>query len=367
MIGEYGKRCTLATNVPKVRSIIKSDEWIHTLFLMKLFAPLYAFCLLNSIFVSNLSAQQYDAESVSASPFMDVIQRTGKLDFKRTLSLSFKSGGYLTSLSVDEGDTFNRGDLLASLDTAELIATKNSTYAQLLQAKREVNRVRKLMAQNLSSDQELDRANTQVETTRAAYRVAFYNLEKSQVFAPFDGVVLERKTELGELQSPGVEVLKVASLQNNWVIKVALTGPEVAQVRLGQKVRVRLQHIGEVSGVVNRIPAIANTDGHLFTIDVLLPELELKRGIIAGQLADVTIDFTTDNVVYQVPISALMSINDQGQALVMVTSALKEQPEQKAFEVFKMDNQFIYLLAENEQDILRIVTTGWQNISLGNK
>ena len=40
---------------------------------------------------------------------------------------------------------------------------------------------------------------------------------------------------------------------------------------------------------------------------------------------------------------------------------------QKAFDVFKMDNKFIYLLAENEQDILSIVTTGWQNISLGDK
>ena len=308
-------------------------------------------------------SQSYDLEQVIVEPYADTIKRTGKLDFKRTLNLSFKSSGYLTKLSVDEGQYFEKGLLIASLDTTELRQNKNSTYAQLLQAKREVNRQRELLKNELSSQQELDIALTKVETTRSAYQIAFYNLEKAQVYAPFSGVVLNRYTELGELQSPGQEILKVAALEENWVIKVALTGSEVSQVRLGQKVDVTLQALGGVIGEVSKIPAISNTDGNMFIIEVLLPDLTLKSGIVAGQIAEITIDFTSDNFVYRLPISALISVDDNGQAVVIV----KHQQEltYQYYDIYRLDNQFVYLFASVDDQPLQIVTSGWQHISLG--
>jgi len=308
-------------------------------------------------------SQSYDLEQVIVEPYADTIKRTGKLDFKRTLNLSFKSSGYLTKLSVDEGQYFEKGLLIASLDTTELRQNKNSTYAQLLQAKREVNRQRELLKNELSSQQDLDIALTKVETTRSAYQIAFYNLEKAQVYAPFSGVVLNRYTELGELQSPGQEILKVAALEENWVIKVALTGSEVSQVRLGQKVDVTLQALGAVVGEVSKIPAISNTDGNMFIIEVLLPNLTLKSGIVAGQIAEITIDFTSDNFVYRLPISALITVDDNGQAVVIV----KHQQEltYQYYDIYRLDNQFVYLFASVDDQPLQIVTSGWQHISLG--
>ena len=308
-------------------------------------------------------SQSYDLEQVIVEPYADTIKRTGKLDFKRTLNLSFKSSGYLTKLSVDEGQYFEKDQLLASLDTTELLQNKNSTYAQLLQAKREVDRQRELLKNELSSQQELDLALTKVETTRSAYQIAFYNLEKAQVYAPFSGVVLNRYTELGELQSPGREVLKVAALDKNWVIKVALTGNEVSQVRLRQRVNVNIQSLGVVVGEVSKIPAIANTSGNMFVIEVLLPNLTLKSGIVAGQIAEITIDFTSDNFVYRLPISALISVDEAGQAIVIIENQ-KELTYQK-YDIYRIDNQFVYLFASVDDQPLQIVTSGWQHISLG--
>jgi len=308
-------------------------------------------------------SQNYDLEQVIVEPYADTIKRTGKLDFKRTLNLSFKSSGYLTKLSVDEGQYFEKDQLLASLDTTELLQNKNSTYAQLLQAKREVNRQRELLKNELSSQQELDIALTKVETTRSAYQIAFYNLEKAQVYAPFSGVVLNRYTELGELQSPGHEVLKVAALDKNWVVKVALTGNEVSQIRLGQKVNVTLQTFGAVIGEVSKIPAISNTDGNMFVIEVLLPNLTLKSGIVAGQIAEITIDFTSDNFVYRLPISALITVDDNGQAVVITKN--QQELTYQYYDIYRLDNQFVYLFASVDDQPLQIVTSGWQHISLG--
>jgi len=312
----------------------------------------------------------YDAEEVVVEPYFHEIRRSGKLDFKRTLNLSFKSAGYLTRLTVDEGDVFKAQQLLAALETDELIEEKNASYAELLQAKRDVNRVKKLAAKKLSFEQELDSAKTRVETTRARYKVAYYNLEKAQIVAPFDGVVLARHTELGELQSPGTQVLQVAALKDNWIAKVALTGEEVSWVRTGQSVTVILERLGEVEGVITKVPAMANTQGQLFMIEMLLPGLSLTQGVAAGQIVEVVIKTSSYQAVYRLPIEALMAVDDDGKAQVMVNSADfpgQEDFIRQAFEILALDNRYVYLLANEGERPLNVVTRGWQHMNVSGR
>ena len=326
---------------------------------MKLFS--LVFTLLLILLAKPLFAQNYDTAKISAEHYSDTIKRTGKLDFKRTLSLSFKSGGYLSLLDVDEGERFHKGQLLASLDITELKEEKKSRYAQLTQAKREVERTSRLMGKKMASERDMDVATAQVKTMQSAYQVSEYNLEKAQIYAPFPGVVLARNTELGEFQSPGSEVIKVAKLE--WVVKVALTGQEVSQVRLQQKVSVTLSHIGTVDGIVSKIPAIATNGSSLFTIEVSLPEIQQNFAMVAGQLATIVIAIESDKFVYRMPIAALVSVDEQGKAVVVVQSGKNSAFEQRSFEVFQLDNDYIYLKSSRDDQALNIVTQGWQNYS----
>lgn len=311
--------------------------------------------------VANMAkAQNYDSEQIVSEIYRDTVERTGKLDYKRTLSLSFKSAGYLALLNIDEGERFEKGQLLASLDITELQENKNANYAQLLQAKRDVKRISQLMDDKMASERDLDTAITQVDTTRAAYQVAYYNLEKARIYAPFSGVVLKRNTELGELQSPGQEALKVARTDDNWIVKVALTGKEISYVYLQQAVQVSLPNMGFVKGVVTKIPAMSD-NGNLFTIEVSLPDLATKSGVIAGQLAGVTIAFETNTFVYKMPIQALVSVNDNGEAMVVTKSTSEADFKLSSFEIFQLDNNYIYVKHRNSQDSINVMTKGWQN------
>ncbi|MGJ8693912.1 MAG: efflux RND transporter periplasmic adaptor subunit [Thalassotalea sp.] len=321
------------------------------------------FLLLN-LFCFASWAQNYETTKVIVEPFSDTIQRSGKLAFKNTVLLTFKTNGYLQKLSVDEGDAFSKSQLLASLDITELLADKNSKFAQLLQAKRELKRAKQLLSKKLSSQQEVDLAETQLETARSAYQVVFYNLEKAELKAPFDGVVLSRHTDLGELQSPGKAVLRVAAVEKNWVVKVALTGAEINQVKLKQQVEVMLPGKGRIQGQVVKIPAIANTDGNLFLIDVLLPDLDLSSGVTAGQLAEVNIHFASEDFVYRLPIDALISVNDEGKAIILTKNDNDSGFEHKYFEVHKIDNQYVYLVASSQETTLQVVVRGWQHIQV---
>lgn len=310
-----------------------------------------------------VTAQNYELAQVSVAPYEKSFTRAGKVAFKRTLNLSFKSSGFLKKLSVDEGDFFTQNQPLASLNTEELKADKNAKYSRLLQAKREVNRIRKLIEQELSTQQQLDAAQTNVDTAREAYQVAFYNLEKAEIYAPFDGVVLARFSELAEFHAPGQQVLSVAAINNNLVVKVSLTNDEITFVKQGQNVRVRLANLGEVSGVISKVPVMSNTDGQLYLIEILLTGIKAGSGVVAGQLAQVDIDFVTEKFVYKVPMSALIEMDESGNAILMTKSDDNSFVYQ-TFSVLNIDNQFIYLSTENHNEALEIVTQGWQQLKV---
>ena len=77
-------------------------------------------------FAQSMSNESYQVTHVNVEPYIQVIKRTGKVNFRHTVNLSFKTAGFLTQLNVDEGDTFEAKQLLAALDTAELTAEKNA-------------------------------------------------------------------------------------------------------------------------------------------------------------------------------------------------------------------------------------------------
>jgi len=310
----------------------------------------------------NLVGEGYQLSQISPEPYTHVIKRSGKVNFKRTVNLSFKSSGFLTLLNVDEGDMFVAEKLLAALDTEELVAEKNATYARLLQAKRNVKRIKTLLDKKLSSQRELDDALTAVDTTRATYRVAFYNLNKAQVFAPFDGVVVSRNTELGELQSPGKLALQVAALDNNLIVRVALTGEEISLVHLHQKVKIHLSHFGLIDGQISKIPAMADSHSHLFNIEVLLPATRFTRPLIVGQLAQILIYAQSQDYVYRLPIEALNAVDKHGQALIAIEQHNK--PVQQAHAIYKIDNEYLYLQAYENSSSLAVITQGWNKLSL---
>lgn len=182
------------------------------------------------------------------------------------------------------------------------------------------------------------------------------------MFAPFNGVVVQRNTELGEFQAPGVAAFQIASLANNLIVRVSLTGEEVALVHVNQKVKIHLAYSGVVDGIISKIPAIADSRNHLFTIEVLLDETQLTKPLIVGQIARILIYAPTEHFVYRLPIEALNAINEQGEALITIEK--NNRPEQQAFSIYKLDNDFIYLSAQQNSVALDVITQGWNKLPL---
>lgn len=313
---------------------------------------------------SNESRQKYQVEQISAEIFQKQVKRIGRLSYKEIVNLSFKTGGYLELLAVDEGMVFKSERVLAKLDDFELTADKNAKYAALLQAKRDVKRQEELLNGALGSQSQLDLAQTQLKTQRAAFRVAEYNLTKAKIIAPFDGVVLATHAEINELQAPGMAVLTVAPVQNNWAVLMSLTSDEIAAVSLDQQVSVYLNDFKQtVTGVISQLPGIANPKSGLFDIEISLLANPNMSNLIAGKTVEVTLVLQGKHRVYAVPIKALTEIDKQGQAVIAIELA-DQQIVKKSFDIHAFDNDVIYLLAGDDSHEINVVTQGWQHLQM---
>lgn len=317
------------------------------------------------LFASYLaSSQTFEATQIQATVFQQSISRGGKVAFKRTYNLAFKSSGYLAQLLVDEGDTFKKNQLLASLDNIELKSNKHSSYAQLMQAERNVTRLTNLAEQNVSSDIDLENAHTQLTTARSAYQVASYQLDKAALKSSFAGVVLARYSDQGELQLPNKTLLNVADKQQNLIVKLGLTEQEIGLVKLGQKVDIFILTLGSRAGQITKIPVLAQQNNSLYMIEIEIMNTPIGRGVIAGQLAKVTLLLNSDDLVYQVPINGLIKMLANGQAILLSQQFNQQKPSETAFDVRAVNSHSIFLRAENNKPT-SFVIDGWQLDAVG--
>lgn len=109
----------------------------------------------------------------------------------------------IVELRNGEGGKVKRGDMLARLDSAQAEATLAELKAREKLAKTEYERLSALLRRNAASEQELDRARSEVGRTVALIAGQAARLESYVLRAPMDGTILRKDGEVGEIAEPG--------------------------------------------------------------------------------------------------------------------------------------------------------------------
>lgn len=197
----------------------------------------------------------------------------------REVSVSSKVQGRIIRLYKEESEKVKKGELLAELFPEEFEARYRSlkeeveaayqhkvmaenyiikSKASLEQAKRDLERYKKLFEEGVISkrDLELSELNYQsaladfntnkkfVEYAQAKYKSAREKLREievlyreTKIYSPSDGVVLSRPAEEGEVVNPGQTLYTIVNLQKLYV-KVYIPEPELGKVKLGMPARI---------------------------------------------------------------------------------------------------------------------------------
>ncbi|UCF68041.1 MAG: efflux RND transporter periplasmic adaptor subunit [Acidobacteriota bacterium] len=152
---------------------------------------------------------------VGGSRAQGAVAANGYIVARKKAALSTDIQGRLVELPVEEGDRVRAGQLVARLDTSQLEEALSRQRAELVGARAaaelaeiDLNRTRELVAGDAASQADLDAAEARLEQTRASVdallasiREIEVQIEKSTVHAPFDGIVVQKNAEVGEVVS----------------------------------------------------------------------------------------------------------------------------------------------------------------------
>ena len=257
------------------------------------------------------------AALATLGPASPLIEANGLVGAAEEMRLSFKTGGIIRRIPVQEGSRVRRGDLLAELELTEVNAQVEQARQAAEKAERDLDRGERLHADQVISLEALQNLRTQAAVARAARDAARFNLGYSSIRAPSDGVVLRTLFEERELVPPGQPVVILGSSARGHVVRLSLADRDIVQLRLGDPARVTLDAYPgrELKGVVSEVSSAADPRTGLFPAELRLdPAADLM--LASGLVAKVRIEPATARLTH-VPIAAVVE-GDRDRANVYV-------------------------------------------------
>jgi HlyD family secretion protein len=286
-----------------------------------------------------VAVQAYQARR---GPIVAEVMGTGTLDAKIKAIISSKISGRIEQVLIEQGDKVVAGQLLVKLDDEQLeqqvkiaqasIETARSgversksdlefATAVLAMAQQNHDRHKTLLPQNATSQAEFEKAveglavakagvrRAQAEITESLKKVAEAErtlafrksqLEDSQILAPFDGIILSRQRDPGNVVVPGSEILSLISTEILW-IRAWIGETERDKIKLGQSARIvfRSDPKHPYPGQVARLAVEVDEETREFIADVHAGELPANWAI--GQRAEVYIKTAKKNNALIIP------------------------------------------------------------------
>ncbi len=286
--------------------------------------------------------------------------KAGTVKTRKRAMLSPEIGGRVVEIVVREGDTVQAGQVLIRLadddHAAEVVLRERArTAAEAAgreacltadQAEREHARYARLSNDEIVSEELLEQlenrrdvgvaaceaAKARVEEAEAGRRRAKVELAKTVMRAPFDGIVAELSTEVGEWitpSPPGLPIPPVIELlqrEANYV-SAPLDEVDLARVAVDQPVHITLDAFADAtfSGRVVRLAAyVLDLEEHsrTFEIEVEFDDRDFAAGLLPGASADVVVVLDQRDNVPRIPSYALM---EGGRVLVVHDDRLEER------------------------------------------
>ena len=299
-------------------------------------------------------------------------------------------GPELTEILVEAGDSVTKGQVLARLSTDTLAAQLeqaraeyqraeagigqaqsniDSASASLTQAQSVLERVQRLREGGTASQSALDdavaaEANARAQAAsaadglavaraalaqaEAARRIAELNLERAEIVAPVDGVVVTRNAELGTLAAAGGDPMFVLLADGEVEMSAEVIETALGNLKPGDAAEVTVAGAGTVPGTVRLVPASVDPVTRLGVMRIALDDDE---GIRIGQFASGWV-ITDRHQAVTIPASAVLA-DDTGERVQVVRNGAVETRPVRAGLLWDGRREIVEGLAQGEQVIVR--------------
>ncbi|MFJ5446740.1 efflux RND transporter periplasmic adaptor subunit [Methylobacillus methanolivorans] len=292
-----------------------------------------------------------DAQAASAGIVLDMVKPAhiftmltlpGEIRFNqdRTAHIVPRVDGIVEAVTVDLGQQVKKGQVLAvlaSTGVSELRSDALAAQKRLSMAKTIYAREKELWEDKISAEQDYLQAQQDLQeaeiaaqnTTQKLHALgagtsAKGGLNRYELRAPFDGMIVERHLSLGESVQANANVMTLADLSSVWA-EIVVSAKDLGTVKVGSSVTVKASAFeSQSSGVVSYVGSLLGEQTRTATARVTLPNPDLAWR--PGLFVNVEIVAGEANVPMAVTTEALQTVEDREVVFVQTAEGFRAMP-----------------------------------------
>ncbi|MBC7827393.1 MAG: efflux RND transporter periplasmic adaptor subunit [Chitinophagaceae bacterium] len=242
---------------------------------------------------------------------INVINVSGSLSTEQVANLSFKIGGIIENITVKEGDKVKKGQLLATLKSAEISAQVQQAQLVSDKARRDYDRARNLYADSVMTLEQMQNAKTGLDIAQQGVQQVLFNQQYSKIYAPADGFIVQKRLNAGELASSGTTVvaMNVSSAASKWILKAGLSDADWAAIALGNNAQVTVDAFPSkyFNALVTRKSLSADPVSGSFMIELQVDFKDEQPAV--GMFGTASVNPSKPTVGFSIPYDALLEAN----------------------------------------------------------
>lgn len=219
---------------------------------------------------------------VATSVFVDDVAAVGSLKSNESVVLRPEIAGRIAAIHLREGMPAAKGAVLVALDASTQAAELRQAEANLALSQANHRRTEELYEKKFVSARARDEAAANLKVLEAAVALAQARLQKTQIRAPFAGIVGIRNVSIGDYVKEGQELVNIEDIG---ALKADFRLPEsyLSRLRKGQSVEVSTDAMpGQTfKGTLDAVDPLLDASGRAISLRARLenPDLKLRPGM----------------------------------------------------------------------------------------
>lgn len=279
-------------------------------------------------FAANMpeTVSQVTVMTVEGREWTPMIASTGSIRPNQGAMISAQTAGTVTKVLVKSGDKVKEGQLLVEIDSSAEQASLKATEAQLSTARANYNRYRNLVASSSASKAEFDNAKATYEQLVATIEATKAQIERRQIYAPFDGEAGIVNVNVGQYVTIGTGIVRVED-QSAMKIRFTLPQTNLEDIFVGQKVTATIDALPARTfpAKITAIDPAVDTSTGLINLEAVITEGQ--EMLLSGMFARLNIALPTQHGQIVVPqIAVTYSMYGEN---VYVLQPLSEEDKKK--------------------------------------
>ncbi len=286
-----------------------------------------------------------------------IIEVRGQTEVSRSVVVRSEIPGVVDKILISKGDRVVTGETIALLSPADMLARLAEIKALVNQREAEYTIARSLTQQGHRPTTALAAAETALESSRAGLERIQLEIEKTNIKAPFDGVVELRQVQIGDYIGPGNPIALIVD-ENPFLVVGNVSETDIDNVKVGAKGTANFLDGSSIEGVITFIATIADSQTRTFRIELEVQNQD--KTLRAGLTTDITLP--VGQILAHFVSPAALDLDDQGNLGVKIVNSTG-LVEFISAEVISSDSTGVWL--SGLPQTASIITVGHQFVQAG--